>query len=991
MVNVTIEELEAFQVLLRFPVIYDFAVGAGTDDGSAVVATAAGLTLADNDRVAAAYFQAVHRHVWASDFLPPNPSNSPSKAPRIAQLEACIALALRIFTAENITGELSDTDVAVLRPVLLRFSAPVEAPAALDRFCRRLLTTDGEMPSECVRLAPLLLLCKVLVTLPDEAPTSTAAAATADGLQKSSARFLLPRTSIWPLRVLFRQQLCLEHRAHTLFLALADCIDALLAPATGGGAEGGASAAVLVEVGHVQNYFHRPEKAAESFVAAAKQSGLVLQESVMLGRRTRWQQTKMLQQVLNAKSASAPEPLSADELRGQPRVIGGEKSGHDFLDRPKASTFDSAGQEHHAANPPPDAAAAAAADAEADATSAAASDMQPLSHLDKAIILAQCINIRNTNPHHGLTTHHMQTYVERVVADLATAPFAIRSMSLLLRSRIEHNRSRAQERSFLQRQELLDQYVKDHHARDPSSFFSASKVTAEGDSTTAAAAQIATSTWHRTDPKYFYLVAFPTIWALKREFADTCFEENLNKTALDLYEQIADWEKIIMCCRQLDKRKRAESLALEKLEEDPHNPMLWVALGEATREDAHLWKAWELCRHKMAAPMRALAKLALEREHFDKVLEYFDRAVAINPVFGGDWFSLGYASLRLQRLDRCCEAFTRVCQLDPNDAYAWNNLGSVLLKQGKIRPAFSATSQALHNNRRNWRMWQNYFAIGVEIEEVTEATLALSTLLEIAQRNVMLEGAAMVKFTQNAIRYMKGEIRATDNVVEGDLLEAAAAAGGGAGKVRLSQDDGSSATADDDDVEFTGLVPLCSDLPGEDASGMGGSTQTTEALALKEEKLAASRRQMIGRYQTRLRGVFQTMYNLFVDDADLYLCGAMFFGYVDGRDAALTYHQKELRCAKQKDQWERRPELFERVCQSLLAAVALALTAPQPVEGQEGATEGDATSQQLQRDLKVEVDAALQLAADHLSEASGYRKLQIASKQLGKALAAAKK
>jgi tetratricopeptide (TPR) repeat protein len=911
----------AFERLLQFPVIYNF---------TGPLESAEALTLADNARVLASYTDAVRGHVWESREKP--------LASDVDGIEAMVSLAMRIFVAENVTGELTSEDLNVLCPVVERFGAPPGAPAALERFCRRLLSMDGEMPSECVRHAPLLLACRALMTLRNDC---------------TGGGFLVPRTSIWPLRVFFRHQLALDHRSHSLFLELADCIDAIAA------ATSLQTAGMLLEVGHVQNYFHRPEKAAESFLKASQISGLSFEESVMLGRRTRWQKDKMHQLVLVAKSVTAlPEPpLPFEEVQGQPRVVGGETSGHDFLDRPKTSKFDSDGKEMLE-----------------EEEEGCATSMQPLSHLDKAIILALCINIRNTNPHHGLTIHHIQIYVERVLADPALPPFIIRAMSLLLRSRLEHGRPRVQERSFLQKQELLDQFRRDHE-HEPSC--SSSEVTASEEK------KRITSTWHRCDPRYFYLVAYPTIWALKREFADACFEESLHKTALDLYEQISDWEQIIKCCKELDKRKRAESLALEKLKDDPHNPMLWVALGEATREDSHLWKAWELCGRKMAAPMRALAKLALERDQFEKVLEYFDNAVAINPVFGGDWFSLGYASLKLQRLDRCCEAFTRVCQLDPNDAYAWNNLGSVLLRQGKLRPAFSATSQALHNNRRNWRMWQNYFAIGVEIKEVTETTLALSTLLEIAQRNVTLEGTSMIKFTNNAIAYMKGEIRATDNPVEADRKQEPSEVAA-RDKLRLSTDDGgSAATLDDDDDDISGIAPLCSDLlPSEGSEAADNVMSDSATAAAKEEQVQAIRQQVIHRYQARLREVFQTIYSLFVDDADLYLCGAMFFGFVDGRDAALTYHQKELRCAKQRDQWERKADLFDRVCQSLLASTSLLL----PHASDQVCPSSDVTGQQLRRDLKVEIDAALQVSADHLAETGSYRKLQVASRNLGKAI-----
>ena len=904
----------ALAMLGELPTVFDVVLAARKPE------ELSSLTLHDNDATLAQYQTVVE------DFVSSLRSRASTNDDVVRDM---VVLATRLFISENVTGELSDADLVTFGQICSRFQAPSTAPAALERFVRRLLTRDGEMPSECVRLPALLLACRSLVLLQD----------------RQTHAPLIPRTSVWPLRVFFRHQLCLEHRSHSLFLELAECIDALTTCPVAGN-----DAATLLEIGHVQNYFHRPENAAESFLKASRISGLALEESVMFGVRTRWQKQQLLQMVLNAKSLTPPEQLSELELRGQPRTVSGEKAGHDLLDRPKQATFDKDGKEEQQSSSTVSNKEATDAPAGGDGSVEPVA-MLPLSHLDKAIILALCLNIRNTNPHHGLTTHHIQVYVERVVADPSPCPFIVRSMSLLLRSRIEHGRSRVQQRAFLQRQELVDQFVKDH--------------VHDGDKL-----NLPDSTFYRSDPRYFFIVAYPTIWALKREFAEVCFEEGLHKTALDLFEQITDWEQIIKCCKELDKRKRAESLARERLVDDPHNPLLWVALGEATREDEHLWKAWELCGHKMAAPMRALAKLALEREQFDKVLEYFDKAVAINPVFGGDWFSLGYASLKLQRLDRCCEAFTRVCQLDPNDAYAWNNLGSVLLRQGKLRPAFSATSQALHNNRRNWRMWQNYFAIGVELKEVTESTLALSTLLEIAQRAVVLEGAAMLKFTDNAIAYMKGELRASDNIVDSDAVSASSAAGKSG--IRLSADDGTAVDKDED--ESTGLMPLFSDVkdesPSRVAAPTGGNADDARA-----------KQQIIDRYKGRVREVFKTIFNLFVDDADLYLCGARLLGFLEGRDAALTYHQKELRCAKQADQWERKVDLFDRVSQSLLAASALL----------DVTTTDDATGRIFRLTLKEEVDAALQISADHMADVSAnYRKLQVASRNLGKAIAATK-
>nr|AAO85529.1 unknown [Trypanosoma cruzi] len=550
-----------------------------------------------------------------------------------------------------------------------------------ERCVQRLLVSDGEMPHPFLRLGGLLL-CVLAVVC---------------SKVRGTKQPLVPYYSVWRLRVHMRHQLVLQHRAHSVFLHLSACVDAALSLP-----DENLSVEHLLEVGHVHNYYHRRDIAAETFWRAVRKSGLSVSESAMMGVRTRWQGHQLVQMVMNAQSAFAIYAAISDRMRRG--LLWAKKDGHDLLDRPARDPM--------RATPP----------------------LQSLHPVDKAIILALCLDIRNTNPYHGLTQHHMQTYVERLLVDPAPAPFMIQSQMLLIRSRLERRRNRVQERAFMQITELVDQFSA---ARDPTR-----------------------ETLHRTESDYFYSVAYPSIWHLKSEYADFCYEERLFKTALDAYEQVLDWENIIKCCKALDKRKRAESLARELLETDPCNPFLWVALGEATRDASHLWKAWDLSNHRSAAlcvPWRSWH--SSERSIAKWWSTLMSRAV--ESCVWRRLVSLGYAAMRLEQWGRSGEAFTRVCQIQPNDAYAWNNLASVLLRDGRLRPAFNAMSQALRNNRRDWRMWQNYFSIGCELKEVTETTNALNVLLEIAKRNTQLERESLHRFVDNAIAYMEGRIPAS--------------------------------------------------------------------------------------------------------------------------------------------------------------------------------------------------------------------------------------
>ncbi|KAG5508254.1 hypothetical protein JKF63_05510 [Porcisia hertigi] len=920
------------------------------------------LTVEEASELASRYYAAVELHIRSGGHLSARGDEAEG------DITSALAFALRLFNAENFSGELTPVERDRYGAVLSRFggvvakgryatdvkdsekeeeaAAAVDVPSAApfsstaltsaqgeglrDLFLQRLLTTDGEMPVAPMRL-PGLLLCIVGIAKAEMEP----------GVP------FLPLTSLWRLRAHFRHQLCLTHRCNTLFLALADCVDAMLRlPCEEQTVE------MLLEVGHVQSYYHRRDLAKDAFDAAMRISGLRLEETSMMGVRTRWQQHQRVQMVLNATSSRPVPPESTGEE--QPRTIMGEKDGHDLLDRPRETP--------EALLEPPN----------------------PLHPEDKAILLALCMDIRNNNPHHGLTQHHMMTYIERLLTDPAPSPFMVRCQTLLMRARLESRRNRVQERAFMQFTELVDQYSA---SRDPTH-----------------------EVFGRTAGDYFYSVHFPPVWALKREYADFCFEETLYKTALDVYEQILDWERIIECCKKLDKRCRAANLARELLEKDPQNPMLWVALGEATRDDAYLWKAWDLCGHKMAAPMRALARLALDREHYDKVVEYFDEAVRINPVFGGDWFTLGYASLRLKKFERSGEAFTRVCQIDPSDAFGWNNLASIMLRKRKLRPAFNAMSQAIRNNRRDWRMWQNYFRIGCELKEVTETTNALGIALDIAQRQIHLERDTLELFVDNTIAYLKGEVAGSSvDVAEADGAKAADALVYRSLSILPDENDIHHApvaqtvvAAEEEEEEMADLAPFGADVELPEFPTAAGSVQWTAEHAATLEGIRR-------RHATRVRALFARILDLFVSDPDIYACAAKLMRFLDGPMASFRYRQKELRACQQKDQWSREEALFTRTVDCLEVMLsdvleafgeaqengAAAVTAPYaqvPPAGEEGSSHpsvtapaepaplvGEALQQAIVdafKEVQTNIKGALDAAEEHMEERLVYRRLR---------------
>lgn len=770
-----------------------------------------------------------------------------------------IEFGLRLFNAENFTGELTPKEREQYAEVLSRFDPnfsiyTTEQGAKesdihhhtnpKDAFLQRLLTSDGEMVSPCLKL-PGLLLCLVEIVSCD----------------LGNEKPLVPHICIWRLRVHFRHQLVLKHRSHSVFVHIASCIDAILGKSAAGQEN---TVGELLEVVYAQSYYHRRELAEETISKAVKISGLQVKERCLAGVRTRWQQHQLPQLILEASGSRKIPEYSYED---QPVSVQGEKDGHDLLDRPR---------EKPEAEP---------------------LDVVPLHPEDKALLLFLCENLQFHNPHHSLTTHRMMTYIERLLVDPLPSPFVVSCQILLSRARLEMKRNRVQERAFMQITELVDQYSA---RRDPNKLV-----------------------FGRTESDFFYTVPFPSWWELKKEYGDFCFEENLFKTALSMYEEVQDWERIIDCCKQLDKRCRAESLARELLETDPENPSLWVALGEATRRDEHLWKAWELSHHKMAAPMRSLARLALDRERYVEVIQYFDEAVRINPIFGGDWFSLGYACLKENRWERSGEAFTRVCQMNPNDAYAWNNLGSIMMRSNKKRPAFNAISQALRQNRRDWRMWQNYFNVGCELQEVIETTNALNISLDIGKNKLVFDPITLELFVKNTIAYLKEEIPGTSSetrdcaeVREGDQVRY---------KSMKENDNYSDDIAkhipvvspDEGEIELTEIAPFgCASFFPE-VSPSEQQAQSAERGRIKQFILI--------RHRHRVRALFLRITDVIVNDPNIYSCMALLIRHLDGPLSAYAYKIKELAVCHQKDLWEQDDILFQRTVTALKSTVTLLL------------------------------------------------------------------
>ncbi|OXM77532.1 TPR repeat-containing protein [Cryptococcus neoformans Bt63] len=379
---------------------------------------------------------------------------------------------------------------------------------------------------------------------------------------------------------------------------------------------------------------------------------------------------------------------------------------------------------------------------------------QPALHpLDQSLLISFCLAQSNNTPSSGLTAQQMMPFLSRVISHPRN--WSVHTTALLLRSRLEATRSRTVERSTLQLQALIEQM--------PTS---------------------------DSEPKerlrYFHQLPLPSKWEMERELAKRFMSVGVIRSALEIFTRLEMWEDAIMCMQKMDKEEEAidivkDLLAGKKVESDlmptlgranisesrkqkltaAREGKLWCLLGdlclgtEAAQRDPssarqtaveYYEKGWEVSEHTSSRAMRSLGSLYMGTQEYEKAIPCFNSALEINPLYARVWFTLGVAFLRLEKWKDARDAFRKQVGVDEDDAEGWNNLAAVYLRleeeglpKDQLPPpvsyenkllAFRALRQGLRYAYTNWRMWQNYMIVAIDVGELSEAARAMTRIVE---------------------------------------------------------------------------------------------------------------------------------------------------------------------------------------------------------------------------------------------------------------------
>lgn len=423
---------------------------------------------------------------------------------------------------------------------------------------------------------------------------------------------------------------------------------------------------VHLEEGLFSHLLSQDRAAAELFVKAAHATDLQYELTGALGKRTKFQQNNITQLVLLAESRkrdSNPAPTestsdsssSSDPSKALPETL--DHNDDTILERTQFTSSFPAAPGSRLSHLDP-------------------TTQPPLDPLDQCILLAMCLNIKNTSPAHGLTAEQMSPYVDRVIAHARN--WSVHTMALLLRSRLEANRTRTVERSTLQLQALVDQMP-----------------TADSAVTERLL--------------YIHDLAMPSKWELQRELALRYFSLGVVKSALEIFERLEMWEEVVKCWQSMEKPEKGIAIVKDLLEgrkaevevviargkagsdarqqtlDAAREAKLWALLGDLEPQNAleHYTRAWEVSKGTSGRAMRSLGGYYFAHGDYPNAVVSLRKAVTINPLLSRSWFILGCAYVREEQWDGAREAFTRCVSIDDEDGESWNNLASVYLRMGE--------------------------------------------------------------------------------------------------------------------------------------------------------------------------------------------------------------------------------------------------------------------------------------------------------------------
>jgi tetratricopeptide (TPR) repeat protein len=315
------------------------------------------------------------------------------------------------------------------------------------------------------------------------------------------------------------------------------------------------------------------------------------------------------------------------------------------------------------------------------------------------------VNIKNTNPKHGLTTEEMRPYITK--AGEKSNNWMVHSTHLLYKSRIESESNKTMDRAALQLEVLVNQFSE----KEPSV---------------------------KDRINYIYNLEYPIYFKIYKELGDLMFNYGAIKSALDIFERLNMKEEIINCYVLIDSKNKA----LEIINDEINNensvllPEMYWWLGFIHNEPSYWEKSWEISKQRFSKSKRSLGRYYVNNQNYELAIKNFEEALLLNSCYPMCFFSLGCCYMFIENYESALKAFSRVIQQNPEDSDSWANMGSIYLKIGDKERAYKCVQEAIKVSQESWKLWENFMFISYDVKHYFDTIRSISKLVKLNKSRI---------------------------------------------------------------------------------------------------------------------------------------------------------------------------------------------------------------------------------------------------------------
>lgn len=330
-------------------------------------------------------------------------------------------------------------------------------------------------------------------------------------------------------------------------------------------------------------------------------------------------------------------------------------------------------------------------------------ELQQISATIQNLVLLSVRHLEISQPKDKLADEEIQPYL-RILLTQENGPWILRLDALLMNIKLEANHRRTVERSLRQCEDLV---------------------------------QMMSSNQAEATPKQRMSYIFSSLMNPRHKIeallAELMISLGLTKGALDVYLGIQHWEEVIECYTRLQLRHKAAEIIQQELDKKP-SVKLYCLLGDANDDVTCYEQAWEFSKQRSGLAQRHWGMFYFSKHDYAMAIPHLQKSLEINSLQETIWFRLGYAAMDIEKYELAASAYVRYTQLEPSGFESWNNLAKCFIKLGNKKRAHKILQEALKNNFENWRIWENFLLVSVDVGSFEDALNAYNRLIELKEK-----------------------------------------------------------------------------------------------------------------------------------------------------------------------------------------------------------------------------------------------------------------